>query len=493
MKVPLFNKLKGSNSITGRKRTILLSILAAIIIIASISIYTQKTHSHPQQASTASPTATPQSNGIGLQLPPHSSTATAQAKPKITPIVQSTVIQPTIPGVPTLDRLDQVTNQAFGNEDEYVPNSWGAHKLRIIRTTSGDLFTVFISQGSDTQNRTWHLMHQAPGSSTWNELKQGNAGTEPINIIRGPHDEIHLFSWPGTQQEAHHFVSTNLGQTFSEEILNGQWSSDQGYSGAAINPLGDIVFFQTGDDVPGIFYWTYYSPITNRWTFHTSQMDYRHTYAFFFPGYNNDLTMVAMRDVLRPRLGYPNASDFNYIFNEIRYFYIGNVYNPNMQQLSLTEVQPQNNNDADVTYLTDAYMDTQGRTHVIYNNQYDGVHHIIVDHGTIIKNVRQDVTAPNKVRIIQDAIGHFYLISMDDQGQSINIYPGTASDTDGTQLSAPIHLDISKFPGCTDDDFCHAPTFIVPRGGNPLSNYLDGVYGNHSHEYHFRINLRSNG
>ncbi|GCE08687.1 hypothetical protein [Dictyobacter aurantiacus] len=491
MKVPLLDKLKGSSAISGRKRAILFSLVAILVIAVSISIYTQKTHSHPQPMTNSASTATPASQGIGFQVPPHATTPTTKPKPKATSAPTSTIIQPTIPGVPTLGQLDQVTDQAFGNEGDYVPNSWGVHKLRIIRTTSGDLFTIFISEGSDQQNRTWHLMHQAPGSSTWTELKQGNAGTEPINIIRGPHDEIHLFSWPGTNQEAHHFVSNDLGQTFKEEILQGQWSSDQGYSGAAINPLGDIVFFQTGDDVPGIFYWTYYSPNTNTWTFHTSQMDYRHTYAFFFPGYNNDLTMVAMRDVLRPRLGLPSAQDFNYIFNEIRYFYIGNVYNPVMQQLSLTQVQPRSNDDFDVTYLTDAYMDTQGRTHIIYSNQYDGVHHVIVDHGTIIKNVIQNVTAPNKVRIIQDAIGHFYLISMDDQGQSINIYPGTAGDTDGTQLEAAIHLDISKFPGCTDDDFCHSPTFIVPRGGNPLSNYLDGVYGNHNNEYYFRINLRS--
>lgn len=479
-------------------RTALILFAAIIVISASILIYTQKTHSQAQHTITPIVNATSKPTGVGVQIQRHPIPPTTTARPKTpaTPtsnVGQLTTIQPTAPGVPSLDGLDQVTDQAYGNEGDYVPNSWGVHKQRIIRTTSGDLFTVFISLVGNKQNLIWHLMHKSPNSAGWNDIKQGNAGSEPINIIRGPHDEIHLFTWPGTRQEAHHLVSTNLGQSFSDEILNGQWADDQGYSGASINQKGDIVFFQTGYDVPGIFYWTYYSPITNRWTFHTSQMDYRHTYAFFFPGYNNDLTMVAMRDVLRPLLNYPDASDFNYIFNEIRYFYIGNVTNPSMQQLPLTEVQPQNNNDFDVTYLTDAYMDTQGRTHIIYSNQYDGVHHVIVDHGSITKNVILNVTAPNKVRIIQDAAGHFYLISMDDQGQNINIYPGSAQDTDGTKLNALIQLNISRFPGCTDDDFCHSPTFNVPRGGNPLSNYLDGVYGNHGNEYHFRINLRSNG
>jgi hypothetical protein len=389
--------------------------------------------------------------------------------------------------------LDQVTDSAFGTNNDYVPNGWGTQKLRIIRMTTGDLFTTYLSAGSGDRDRVWHLMHKAPGSDHWEDIKQGDAGTEPINIIRGPHDVIHLFAWPGTNQIALHFMSTDMGRTFKVEILQGQWSPDQGYSGASINAQGDIVFFQTGNDMPGIFYWTYYSPKTQRWTFHTSQMMYRHTYAYFFPGANNDLTIVAMRDVQRSYLNYPTASGFDYIFNQISYFYIRNVTVPNLQQLNIVEVQPRSMNDADITYVTDVYMDTQGRTHILYVNQYDGAHQAIVEQGKLIKDVKMEISALNKARMTQDAQGHFYIITMDTQGQTINVYPGTAADTDGTQLESPTRLDISDFPGCTDYDFCLEPTFTVPRGGNALANYIDGIYGNFTNEYYFRINLRSKG
>lgn len=411
----------------------------------------------------------------------------------VVPGAQPTIIQPSTPGAPALDALGQVTDQAFGTNNDYVPNGWGTQKLRIIRMTTGDLFTTYISQGSGNRDRTWHLLHKAPGSSNWEDIKQGDAGTEPINIIRGPNDVIHLFAWPGTNRVALHFFSTDMGRTFGQEVLQGQWSSDQGYSGASINAKGDIVFFQTGGDVPGIFYWTYYSPATQKWTFHTSQMQYRHTYAYFFPGDNNDLTIVAMRDVERSYLNYPSASGFDYIFNQISYFYIRNVTSPDLQQLSIVQVQPRNTNDADVTYVTDVYVDTQGSTHVLYNDEYDGAHQAIIAQGKVIKNVKMNISAVNKARMTQDVQGHFYIITMDSQGKTLNVYPGSATDTNGTQLESPTRLDISSFPGCTDYDFCLEPTFTIPRGGDALSNTIDGVYGNFTHEYYFRINLRSKG
>src|SRR5579871_2493411 len=50
---------------------------------------------------------------------------------------------------PTLQTLQQVTNNANGNpNDDNGPNSWGMHKTRIIRMSTGDLFTVYVSAGS---------------------------------------------------------------------------------------------------------------------------------------------------------------------------------------------------------------------------------------------------------------------------------------------------------------------------------------------------------
>lgn len=401
-----------------------------------------------------------------------------------------TAIEPTPAGKPTLQRLEMVTDQAFGTNNDYVPNGWGVHKSRIIRLSNGDIFTVYISEGKDEHNRVWHLMRRTPGGN-WEEMGFGNAGAEPINILRGPHDEIHLFTWPGTNGQAVHLVSMDEGKTFTSETLPGQWYVDQGYSGCTINDNGDIIFFETAQDRPGYFLWDYYNASTKQWHFHSVQMDYRYTYAFFFLNDNNSLSIAAMRDTLRHELGYPDSSDFNYIFNEIRYFHIDDVNNPTMTSTLVTQVQPRNDTDYDVTYITDSYIDTVGRTHILYNNLYDGAHHAIMQNGRLIKDVKLNISSSTKMRIVQDTEGHFYIISLDDSGNSINVYPGTAEDTDGTRLAPAVRLDISKYPGCSDYDFCQLPTFTVPRGGNVLSNYLDGTYGNYNKEIYFRISLRN--
>ena len=406
---------------------------------------------------------------------------------------------------PTLQALGQVTNQAYGTNNDYIPNSWGMHKTRIIRMSTGDLFTVYTSAGSGDSDREWHLMRKAPGGN-WQEVHTGDAGQEPINIIRGPNDELHLFAWPGTKGQLQHIESKDLGQTFTTEMLPGQWAGgpndpsapEQGYSGAGVNDKGDIVICQTNVDKPGTFRWAYYDPTTGSWQFHLNQIDnFRFTYFFLFPGENNDLSFVGMRDATREELGYPPSSGFDYVFDEISYFHISDVNNPTVTELLVAKVKPKSTQDYDLTYLTDAYVDTQGNTHILYDNLYDGPHHAIIQNGAVVKDVKMNLPSsdpsPTKMRIIQNATGQFSIIDISNDGNSLYVYPGATGDTDGTQLTSPTALDISQYPACSDDDFCHAPTFTMPRSGNPLSDMLDGVYGNFNKEIYFRIQLPDSG
>ena len=387
------------------------------------------------------------------------------------------------------DRLELVTNDAFGDGTTYVPNGWGIHKNRIVRTNSGDIFVVYLAAGSDMTNRQWRLMHRAP-DGTWTQINQGDAGVEPINILRGPNDDLNLFAWPGTSGTLQYIHSTDLGKTFTTTSIPGQWTTDQGYSGAGINDDGDMVIFQSGNDKPGSFNWAYYTPSSNSWHFDTNTFDYRYTYAFFLPGNNNNLTIVGMRDVLRSELGYPSSNGFNYIFNAIKYFQLNDVHNPQqLYQLNVTQAQPKNNSDSNITYLSDVYIDTLGRTHILYNNMYDGPHHTIIENSMVIKDVRQNISYGKKTRIVQDTTGRFYIIATDNN--SLHVYPGAAGDTDGTQLDPVVSLNISNYPTCHDDDFCMSPTLTVPRNGHALQNYVDGVYGYFNKVFYFRLQLRN--
>lgn len=491
-----------------QRRTTVLTFLCLVLILGSIVFYAQRSHIKKPDEHKSS-----QIPGMGLLTRSQPTAGPEQVHPARhlpTPAAQPgngrpetgggntggyNTSLPSRPGVPALEGVDLVTNQAFGRNNVYVPNGWGVQKNRIVRTSTGDLFTVYIQPGSDSTNREWHLMHKAPGGG-WADIQSGNAGSEEINILLGTNDSIHLFAWPGTANKLQHISSNDLGKSFKSEFIAGNWSNhvgvpEQGYSGSGTNANGDMVFFQTGADKPGVFNWTHYSARSGTWNSQSSMLDVRYTYAFFFPGSNNDVSIVAMRDAHRAELGYNSSNGFDYIFNALGYFYIPDVNHPSIKKTDIVQVQPQNDSDYDVTYLTDTYVDTQGRVHALYANLYDGSHHVIMVNGQVVKDVRMDVTLPRKVRMTQDEMGHYYIITMDDSGNFINVYPGTAGDNDGTQLLPATKLNIASLPGCTDDDFCSEPTFTVPRNGNALSNHIDGVYGNFTQVIHFRINLRS--
>ncbi|BCL84506.1 hypothetical protein ccbrp13_69710 [Ktedonobacteria bacterium brp13] len=394
---------------------------------------------------------------------------------------------------PVLTRLSQVTDQAFGTNNVYVPNSWGVQKSRIVRTSNGDLFTVYISAGSGVSDREWHLMRMESGG-TWTGMQTGDAGTEPVNILLGIHDEIHLFTWPGTKGVLHHLKSTDLGKTIVDETIAGDWDVSQGYSGAGINAQGDMVLLETGADVPGEFLWAYYDVSSGVWSFHKVSLDCRYTYAFVMPGNQHDLTIVAMRDVKREELGYsPSTTSFDYIFNEIKYFYIKDASSPDAtitQQFTIANEKPKSAADADITYLTDSYIDTQGRTHILYEDQYKGPYEAIVAGGEIKTVALPQIDSGRKMRITQDSMtGRFYIIATSSDGKSLNVYPAATGDTDGTQFTEPVRFDISQYASCDDYDFCHSPTFIVPRSGNALTDTIDGVYGSYGKEIYFQIIL----
>ncbi len=463
---------------------ILLTTFFAVIIVAGSTFYIIKSR-------------TPKTSPVEVKTQVTSAVPTEQPTSPPTPIFSTP--QASQPGVPILQASQMVTDQAYADPDHYIPNSWGVQKNRFIRTSTGDLFTVYNTEGTE-DHRTWHLMHKAPGGN-WQEIKTGDAGAEPINIVRGANDEIHLFAWPGVKGQLQHFVSTDLGQTFKSEILAGGWNTnhEQGYSGSGTDALGDIVFFQTGADKPGIFNWIYYNHTTQTWAFHKNTIDYRYTYAFFLPGLQNDLTIVAMRDVRRQELGYAAGnSDFDYVFDTVKYFHVSDVMQTNapMTQTQVAQVAPQNSSDYDLTYLTDTYIDTAGRTHILYNNMYDGPHHAVMQDGKVITDVKiphMSNAAGQKMRIVQDSMGHFYIITIDNDG-SLLVDTATADDTDGTHMGTITKFNMGDNRGCNDnDDYCHSPTFTVPRSGDKLSDTIDGTYGNQNKEIYFRINLRSNG
>ncbi len=425
-------------------------------------------------------------------------------------------IIPSAPGTPTLTSGPQiVASNAQTCDNGCVPNGWGTHKSRIIRLSTGDIFTVYTDH-----KLKFHVMHRNTDGK-WSDAYSGDAGMEPINILRGPNDQINVFARPIkgphdniTSSSLVYYKSTDTGKSFKSFTIPGNWNTqEQGYAGAGINEAGDMVVgIGPHDDVPGAIYFSYYDHTTGNWTAHTLHLPVRYAYDYFFPGKNGDLTITGTRDYMPSELtdesllgptGNVDLSNVSYIFDRIGYCYIPNVASNSDYQCTPKDLvvgDPTGHKISGFVNLvdqSDAYMDTQERLHILYYDQFKGGHHLILENGQVVQDIPVDVSSDtdqnNKMRLTQDEAGHFYLINIaggsGTTGQ-LEVYPATADDTDGTKLGSAIKLNNKKLLGCDDHDNCLGPTFTVPRSGNAVSNVIDGIYGNKGKVIYFQITLK---
>src|SRR5262249_54916636 len=93
-------------------------------------------------------------------------------------------------GRPVIDRFDLITSQAAAASDG---SNWGASKLRVIRT-SQNVFAVYIVDAEKSGEREWRLAQRR--DQQWKVIAEGPSGREPVNLLRGPKDELYVISWP---------------------------------------------------------------------------------------------------------------------------------------------------------------------------------------------------------------------------------------------------------------------------------------------------------
>lgn len=114
--------------------------------------------------------------------------------------------------------------------------------------------------------------------------------------------------------------------------------------------------------------------------------------------------------------------------------------------------------------IHEAYLDTEGRMHIVYNtfgattdgrNQYR--HRIVSSSGITLFDEELPAEAGMQCRVFQDGQGRFYLL-----GQSGLLYP---MDEEGQRLGVPMQLDLE---GHDVQIF----GLSVPRGGTPLSDVM---------------------
>lgn len=389
-----------------------------------------------------------------------------------------------------------MTNQALADVSN-GGNSWGNNKLRIERTSTGDLFAVYPAAGADSMSKQWVLMHRPP-AGPWIETARGVAGREPPNLLVSPGDRLNLFTQPRATPTLVQDGGANGLLPFSAAAIPGGWfTTNFPYSGATVRQdNGDLFFAETREELSqpaSAFYWSYRSADTGIWrSVVTQKTMYRYAYLLPVASTNGgaDFAIAASTDVLWSTLGYQQpAGSFAYVYDRVSLFYTSDYRSGELTEKLIYREEQKQNAYLNV-FASDAYRDSRGRVHVIYSvqgpstNQQIVGHHAVLQGGTLVADVTlANVSCGNEGRVVQDTTGQYYLLTW--CGTSLYLWP--ADSVNGTQIGDPVVLDLSQYP---PKDWSW---LSIVRGGTALADYVDGAYAgsNDTQLIYFRIRLRS--
>ncbi len=376
--------------------------------------------------------------------------------------------------VPAVERLEIVTTSAVTGDGG---NAWGAHKTRVVRTSTGRLFTAYMTAGGGYTARQWQLAERT--AAGWQVVATGPAGREPVNLLVGPDDRLHIVGWPGGLPKLWSSADGGAGLlTFVVGPVPGAWmAGDWPYHAATVSPPGDLYVLQSTGEQPGELRWARRAAASGIWNFYITPLDYRYCYAYLFAGAAGQLSLVAGRDVRWTTLRYarpPSASE--YVFNAVKYWHTPDVAAQPLVESLVDEEAPSASYRFVESYQRDAYLDTRGRMHVLYTRQgtrtagREETRHAVIEAGAVIKDVAVPSNLGARARLLQDTTGRFYLLAgWENNGGVLYIYP--ADSADGTQLGQAVVLDLAgyqvRYPGLM---------LAAPRTGTALADYVDAVF-----------------
>jgi hypothetical protein len=354
---------------------------------------------------------------------------------------------------------------------------------------NGDVYTTYLTTGTAFDASHWHLARRT--AERWEGVSSGLAGREPVNILRMPGDGIAVVAWPGGSPRLTIFEPVGAQLVRREDPIPGQWEvSHWPYNAAGVGVDGTLCLLQSSMKLlQGGLLWACRDARDGRWQFHRTPVGYRHCYAYVFPD-GHRLTLVATRDVTWQTLGYlkPQGA-IDYVFNQVHAFETLHRGVAGLAPILVREEVPTLQHPAAVANgQVDAYVDTQGRLHVLYTlngqstaGQAQTRHALIVD-GHLVA----DVALPEQGywRLTQDSTGAFWALY--GQGRRFAVYPGLSED--GLQLGRPTELDLG------DEQVRYSGMAIAaPRAGVPPADIVDGgLPSGRSGErwVYFRLRLR---
>jgi hypothetical protein len=219
-------------------------------------------------------------------------------------------------------------------------------------------------------------------------------------------------------------------------------------------------------------------------------VDFRHCYTYVLPGPGRALSLVGSRDVRFEAFGIetpPQRKSFPYVLNEWRLWHSPDITRKPLVEARSIEaaISPDFLNPQ--CRAVDAYTDTAGRVHVLYDYSSKELggngqkHHAVLKaDGTVLKDILLPGSVGGHARIFQDAAGRFHILSS----------PGVihlATNEDGTELSDPVRLDLKGY----QVDYAGFG-LSVPRCGVAPADIVDAVFPSAGGKQwvYFRLRLR---
>jgi hypothetical protein len=365
-----------------------------------------------------------------------------------------------------LVNLEVITDQAATGDGG---NAWGGHQARIVRTRDG-VFTAYTVPGMDDDptHREWRLVWRKDGA--WRVIAQDKVGRDPVNLLAGPDGTLYVISWPGGAGTAWIGKPDGDELEMEKELIPGVAPGFWPYASAGIDSSGALCVLSSTGEKPGFFFWACRQPEDGQWTRQVTRTPYRYCYTYVFPS-DGALSLVSTRDVRWRLLGYEQPEGtFDYVFNAFRYWHTDDIAKP-MQEMAFVEEPPtEKYPDVRCNAQLDAYIDTEGRMHVLYTlrgestrGQWQVRHALFSKEGETLYDGKLPGTSGPFCRIFQDSEERYYLL-----GSAGVLYP---VGPDGVTLGKMVRLDL----GGHEVEYS-GYGISAPRTGTPLSNVVDVVF-----------------
>lgn len=330
---------------------------------------------------------------------------------------------------PRVTELNLVTDAAATGS---VGNAWGGHQCRIVRTRDG-VFTAFIISGKTPMETEWRLArHRERG---WDLVAGGRSGRDPINLLAAPDGTLHVVAWPDGRAHLWSITPGDGPRPPREESIPGLTEvsgESTPYGSAGIDDRGNLLVLSSEGTKPGSFRWALRDAASGEWATRVTPLDYRHCYTYVLLEPGGALSVVSTRDVRWEVLGYERPEGvFAYAFNALGFWRsVRADREPLLKAASLVEEPSKDYPNAFCNSQSDAYLDTQGRVHVLYRRAgastggaMQSRHAVFSSAGTVLADERIPAGAGPFCRIFQDDRGRFYLL-----GSSAIIYPVSGTD-----------------------------------------------------------------